>query len=109
MQNVMLTERAASKVTELRSAEGMPNAALRIKVVGGGCSGYTYDLFFDEETGEGDLVTDSSGVRVVVDPMSLSYLAGTEIDYVESLTAAGFKFNNPNAVSTCGCGTSFKA
>lgn len=104
---VSLTTLAASKVNEIRSAEGIEdNMALRLRVVGGGCAGFSYDLYFDEPT-EVDRQVNISGVRVVVDEMSLMYLVGTEIDYVEGLQGAGFKFNNPNVKSTCGCGSSF--
>jgi iron-sulfur cluster assembly accessory protein len=104
---VLITPLAASKVNEIRSAEGIEdNMALRLRVVGGGCAGFSYDLYFDEST-EVDRQVYISGVKVVVDEMSLMYLVGTEIDYVEGLQGAGFKFNNPNVKSTCGCGSSF--
>lgn len=104
---VKLTPLAATKVNEIRSAEGIEdNMSLRLRVVGGGCAGFSYDLYFDEPA-EVDRQVDISGVRVVVDEMSLMYLVGTEIDYVEGLQGAGFKFNNPNVKSTCGCGSSF--
>ena len=79
---------------------------LRLRVVGGGCSGFAYDLYFDQVT-EMDRTFDSHGVKLVVDQMSLQYLAGTTVDYVEGLQGAGFKFGNPNVKSTCGCGSSF--
>ena len=102
-----ITSLAASKVNEIRSAEGIePAMALRLRVVGGGCAGFNYDLYFDEP-GEVDRHFMINGVDVVVDEMSLMYLLGTEIDYVEGLQGAGFKFNNPNVKSTCGCGSSF--
>ncbi len=104
---VLITPGAASKVNEIRAAEGIePNMALRLRVVGGGCAGFSYDLYFDEAT-EVDRQMDIAGVNVVVDEMSLMYLVGTQIDYVEGLQGAGFKFNNPNVKSTCGCGSSF--
>ena len=102
-----ITSLAATKVNEIRSAEGIePAMALRLRVVGGGCAGFNYDLYFDEP-GEVDRHFMINGVDVVVDEMSLMYLAGTEIDYVEGLQGAGFKFINPNVKSTCGCGSSF--
>jgi iron-sulfur cluster insertion protein len=102
-----ITNLAASKVNEIRQAEAIePTMALRLRVVGGGCAGFSYDLYFDEAT-EVDRRFPVNGVDVVVDEMSLMYLAGTEIDYVEGLQGAGFKFNNPNVKSTCGCGSSF--
>jgi iron-sulfur cluster assembly accessory protein len=102
-----ITPVAATKVNEIRSAEGIePNMALRLRVVGGGCAGFSYDLYFDEPT-EVDRQFQTQGVACVVDEMSLMYLVGTEIDYVEGLQGAGFKFQNPNVKSTCGCGSSF--
>jgi len=104
---VKITPTAATKINEIREAEGIePTMALRLRVVGGGCAGFSYDLYFDEGT-EVDRALEMSGVRVVVDEMSLMYLVGVEIDYVEGLQGAGFKFNNPNVKSTCGCGSSF--
>ena len=104
---VQITPVAAAKVNEIRSAEAIePHMALRLRVVGGGCAGFSYDLYFDEAT-EVDRICEIQGVKVVVDEMSLMYLVGTEIDYVEGLQGAGFKFNNPNVKSTCGCGSSF--
>jgi iron-sulfur cluster insertion protein len=104
---VMITPTAADKINEIRSAEAIePQMALRLRVVGGGCAGFSYDLYFDEPA-EVDRVTEIAGVKVVVDEMSLMYLVGVEIDYVEGLQGAGFKFNNPNVKSTCGCGSSF--
>ena len=102
-----ITNLAATKVNEIRQAEGIESQmALRLRVVGGGCAGFSYDLYFDEAT-EVDRRFPINGVDVVVDEMSLMYLAGTVIDYVEGLQGAGFKFNNPNVKSTCGCGSSF--
>lgn len=106
---MMLTDRAAEKVREIREAEGLGDQGLRVRVLGGGCSGFSYDLFFEEETTERDQSFDSHGISIHVDMMSLTYLEGTEIDYVEGLHGAGFKFNNPGAKSTCGCGSSFSA
>lgn len=102
-----LTEIAADKVREIRSQESIePNYALRVKVMGGGCSGFQYDLYFDEKA-EGDYEFESNGVLLVADQMSFMYLMGTSIDYVEGLQGAGFKFNNPTATGSCGCGSSF--
>src|SRR5215813_11665641 len=104
---VRITPVAATKVNEIREAEGIePAMALRLRVVGGGCAGFSYDLYFDEPA-EVDRQLEINGVKVVVDEMSLMYLVGTEIDYIEGLQGAGFKFNNPNVKSTCGCGSSF--
>jgi iron-sulfur cluster insertion protein len=105
---IQLSERACSKVREIQQAEGLEKQALRVRVIGGGCSGFSYDLFFDDELNqEVDEIFDASGIPVYIDMMSLTYLDGTEIDYVEGLYGAGFKFNNPTAKSTCGCGSSF--
>lgn len=102
-----ITPVAAAKVNEIRAAEGIEgNMALRLRVVGGGCAGFSYDLYFDEPT-DVDRKFEAAGVECVVDEMSLMYLVGTEVDYVEGLQGAGFKFQNPNVKSTCGCGSSF--
>jgi iron-sulfur cluster assembly accessory protein len=104
---VRLTPLAVTKVREIRDAEGIEaTMGLRLRVVGGGCAGFSYDLYFDDKT-DVDREFMLDGVRIVVDEMSLMYLVGIEIDYVEGLSGAGFKFNNPNVKSTCGCGSSF--
>ncbi|HUH00805.1 MAG TPA: iron-sulfur cluster insertion protein ErpA [Kofleriaceae bacterium] len=104
---VQITALAAEKVLEIRKAEEIENElSLRLRVVGGGCAGFSYDLYFDEKTPMDKEFT-IHGVHVVVDQMSLMYLLGTTIDYVEGLQGAGFKFNNPNVKATCGCGSSF--
>lgn len=105
---VKITPTAATKVNEIRDTEGIEaHMALRLRVVGGGCAGFSYDLYFDEPVDGVDRQFEMTGVKVVVDEMSLMYLVGVEIDYVEGLQGAGFKFNNPNVKSTCGCGSSF--
>jgi iron-sulfur cluster assembly accessory protein len=104
---VGLTAKAAEKVAEIRAEENIEdNYGLRLKVQGGGCSGFSYDLYFDMPQ-DVDHSFESHGVKLLCDQMSLMYLMGTEIDYVEGLHGAGFKFNNPNVKSTCGCGSSF--
>jgi iron-sulfur cluster assembly accessory protein len=104
---VSLTERAAAKVKEIHAEEKIQEGyALRIKVLGGGCSGFAYDLYFDQQQ-DIDQAFEASGVKMLCDQMSMMYLMGTEIDYVESLQGSGFKFTNPNVKSTCGCGSSF--
>jgi iron-sulfur cluster assembly accessory protein len=106
---VKLTPRAAEKVKAIREEEKIEAGyGLRLKVQGGGCSGFAYDLYFDQPQ-EIDQTFESQGIRMVCDQMSLMYLAGTEIDYVESVQGSGFKFTNPNVKSTCGCGSSFSA
>ncbi len=105
---VTITKKAADMVEATKQEEGLdPSCALRIAVRGGGCSGFEYALDFEDEVRDTDLVYDQEGVKVVIDPVSARYLAGTEIDYSRGMTDAGFKFNNPNAVGTCGCGSSF--
>ena len=103
-----LTDVAATKVAEFLEKHQRPNALLRVRVVGGGCSGFQYQLALDDESRNGDQVIEQNGVKILVDERSLPYLDGTEIDYVEDLMGAGFRFNNPNAVSDCGCGESFQ-
>lgn len=106
---VHLSEKAAAKVREIREAEGLGEQGLRVRVIGGGCSGFSYDLFFEDEITDLDQRFESRGIPIYVDMMSHQYLEGVEIDYVEALHGAGFKFQNPNAKSTCGCGSSFSA
>ena len=104
-----LTEAAAEMAKAARQREGRAESALRVAVVGGGCSGFQYNLGFDDTARPDDVVLEQHGVRVLVDPTSLQYLRGTIIDYVHGLHGAGFKFINPNADRTCGCGSSFSA
>ena len=107
MPAVGLTEAAAAKVQQLAEREGRPGAGLRVKVVGGGCSGLQYQLSFEVDTDEWDQVSEQFGVRVMIDAKSAVYLAGAVVDFVDDLNGAGFKIRNPNATSTCGCGESF--
>jgi len=104
---VSVTEAAAKKVVELRAREGREEARLRLFVKSGGCSGYSYGLAFDDKVNDGDKVEDHAGVPVVIDQFSQQHVAGAEIDYVDSLMGSGFAINNPNAVSSCACGSSF--
>jgi len=104
---ITITENAAAKVKEIAKTEQLEGQGLRLRVMGGGCSGFTYDLYFEEKAGETDETFESNGIQLFVDPLSAQYLEGTEIDYVETLSGAGFKFNNPNVKGTCGCGSSF--
>ena len=97
-------------VKRTRAKEGLGDAyGLRVTIVGGGCSGFQYSLGFDSEQHEGDTMVPFEGVHVLIDEVSLPYVAGTTLDYVEGLHGAGFKFNNPRASRTCGCGSSFSA
>ena len=108
MSVVMLTEPAASKVRELRERDGAAEAALRIKVIGGGCSGLQYQLSFDGASDDDmDHGQEIHGVRLLIDAKSAIYLAGATVDYVDDLNGSGFRIENPNAKSTCGCGESF--
>jgi iron-sulfur cluster assembly accessory protein len=105
-----LTPKAVEMVRQVRAREGLPEThALRVAVVGGGCSGFSYQLDFDGEGRPDDQVIEYEGVEVRVDPTSAQYLRGLQIDYVQSLSGGGFKFVNPNATHTCGCGSSFSA
>ena len=101
------TAAAAAKVKELIAEEGNAALKLRVYIQGGGCSGFQYGFEFDEEQSEDDLAIDTDGVVMVVDPLSLQYLAGASVDYSESLGGAQFVIRNPNAKTTCGCGSSF--
>lgn len=104
-----VTPAAAAKVGELVREEGNPALKLRVYITGGGCSGFQYGFAFEEEQAEDDLAVERDGITVVVDPLSLQYLVGAEIDYTESLSGAQFVIRNPNAKTTCGCGSSFAA
>lgn len=104
---LQLTDTAASKVKEIMTQQNPAPNALRVAVVGGGCSGFSYHMAFDSQENPSDNVYQFDGLTVLVDQMSEMYLDGVQIDYIESLEGAGFKFNNPNVKSTCGCGSSF--
>jgi iron-sulfur cluster insertion protein len=104
---LLFTDAAAGKVRELIAEEGNPELKLRVYISGGGCSGFQYGFTFDEARAEDDLAVDKNGVTLLVDPLSLQYLAGAEIDYSDSLTGSQFVIRNPNAKTTCGCGSSF--
>ena len=104
---ISLTPVAATKVKEIMNLQNPVPTALRVAVVGGGCSGFQYHMAFENQTNESDDVFEFDGLKVAVDQMSSMYLDGVEIDYIESLEGAGVKFNNPHVKSTCGCGSSF--
>ena len=104
---LVFTDAASSKVKTLIEDENNDNLMLRVFVSGGGCSGFQYGFTFDENTSEGDSKVEKDGVTLLVDPMSYQYLVGAEIDYTEGLEGAQFVIRNPNAVTTCGCGSSF--
>ncbi|CAA7623712.1 iron-sulfur cluster insertion protein ErpA [Magnetospirillum sp. UT-4] len=104
---VILTENAAQRVQALIQMEGRPGLMLRLGVSGGGCSGFQYVITLDDSVGDEDMVEEQHGVRLVVDQTSVPFLNGTQVDFVEDLMGASFQFSNPNASSTCGCGSSF--
>ncbi len=104
---LIFTDAAATKVRELILAEGNDALKLRVYITGGGCSGFQYGFTFDEQINEGDTAVENAGVTLLIDPMSYQYLVGAEIDYTEGLEGAQFVIRNPNATTTCGCGSSF--
>ena len=104
---IQLTDNAASKVKEIIQQQNPVPVALRVAVVGGGCSGFSYHMAFDNQENPTDNIYQFDGLKVLVDQMSEMYLDGVQIDYIETIEGAGFKFNNPNVKSTCGCGSSF--
>ena len=104
--NITLTERAANRISKITGADESKDA-LRISVLGGGCSGFQYEFNMDNERNEDDLVIERDGATVLIDSISLVYVLGSEIDYVDDLIGAQFQINNPNATASCGCGTSF--
>ena len=104
---ILLTDKASTKVQELLDAEGNPELFLRVAVRPGGCSGFSYEMFFDSELADGDVETAYGPVKVVVDPASAQWLEGASLDFNDGLQGAGFAINNPNAQRTCGCGSSF--
>jgi iron-sulfur cluster insertion protein len=106
---ISITTLAADKVKEISKSEGLEGQGLRLRVVGGGCAGFQYDLYFEDKPTDLDEQFESHGVKLFVDPLSYQYLDGTEIDYVEGAHGSGFKFGNPNVSGTCGCGSSFQA
>lgn len=106
---VIFTDNAAAKVSELIAEEGNDELKLRVYVSGGGCSGFQYGFTFDEESNEDDTLIEKNGVTVLIDAMSIDYLRGAEIDYKDDINGSQFVIRNPNATTTCGCGSSFSA
>jgi iron-sulfur cluster assembly accessory protein len=106
---VSFTQKAVDMVRAAIEQEGLAGHGIRIGVAGGGCSGFQYTMDFENDAKDGDIVLDQEGLRLFVDPMSAMYLQGVTVDYVQGLQGAGFKFINPNAKNTCGCGSSFSA
>ena len=103
---VALTEKAANKVKSLLEKENKPGYGLRVGVVPGGCSSYTYDIVLEKAPKEDDIVIEEKGVKVFINPASIAFMKGSTVDYIDALTNAGFKINNPNVKTTCGCGHS---
>ena len=106
-ETLKFTDAAARKVGDLIRGEGNPNLKLRVFVQGGGCSGMQYGFEFDEQEQDGDTCVENLGVKLLIDPISARYLRGAEVDFVDNVTGGGFTIKNPNAKSTCGCGSSF--
>jgi len=104
---ITITENASTKVKELITAEGNDDLALRVAVRPGGCSGFSYEMFFDSDVAADDTVAEAGGVKVLIDSASAPYLKGASLDYKDGLQGAGFAINNPNATRSCGCGQSF--
>jgi len=104
---VVLTDKAVEMVKDAMQREGLAGYGIRVGVMGGGCSGFQYSMDFEENPKDGDITVEQGGIKLFVDSMSSMYLQGVTIDYVVGLQGAGFKFNNPNAKNTCGCGSSF--
>ena len=107
MEHISITEAAIAKITDLFAEEGNSNLKLRTFVQGGGCSGFSYGFTFDEEVNEDDFIVEKNNIKILVDAMSMQYLQGAEIDYKEEIAGSQFSIRNPNAQSTCGCGSSF--
>ncbi|HEX9114663.1 MAG TPA: iron-sulfur cluster insertion protein ErpA [Anaerolineae bacterium] len=105
---VTLTDAAAAKLRSIMAEKNLSDYGLRVFVQGGGCSGFQYGMTFDNNPRDVDIVFEQAGLRMIVDPRSIDYIAGANIDYVDSLMGGGFQIDNPNAVSTCGCGNSFR-
>ena len=106
---IKLTENAAKKVGSLLTKQGRPNGVLRVAVIGGGCSGLQYKMDLQDQPANRDILVQSAGIRVVVDPKSALYVTGSELDYLDALQEGGFKVKNPNAATSCSCGESFSA
>lgn len=104
-----VTTKAAEEIKKLLLGENIPNAVLRVRVVPGGCSGFSYEMGFDDETEDSDKLFENEGVKVAIDELSIPYLEGAILDYKDGLNGTGFSINNPNAKGSCGCGQSFNA
>lgn len=103
---INLTEAAVKKIKELSDADDIGHYTIRVKVIGGGCAGFSHDIFYDDQSTDADEIINQDGVKILVDPLSTQYLDGTTIDYLEGAIMSGFKFSNPNVKGTCGCSNS---
>lgn len=106
---ISVTDKASLKIKEISEAEDIGHFCVRVRVVGGGCAGFSYDVFYDDKPTAMDEVEEIKGVTIIIDALSMQYLDGVEIDYLEGVISSGFKFNNPNITKACGCGSSFSA
>lgn len=104
---ITLTVKAAEKIKEIAKEERIDNLSLRVKVIGGKCAGFSYDLYFDQSIAELDETFNQEGIILIIDPLSFQYIDGCEIDFIEKVSGSGFSFTNPNIKSSCGCGESF--
>jgi iron-sulfur cluster insertion protein len=104
---IHITDKAAEKIKEISEAEGIGHCRIRLRVIGGGCAGFSYDLYYEEASTDLDEVEEVKGITVIVDPLSYQYLDGIEVDYATKSMSEGFTFNNPNVSGSCGCGSSF--
>jgi iron-sulfur cluster insertion protein len=103
---ISVTDKAVAKIKEISEAEGIGHFNIRIRIMGGGCAGFSYDVYYEDKPSDLDEVEQVDGVSIIIDPLSIQYLDGVEIDYVEETLSSGFKFNNPNVSGSCGCGSS---
>jgi iron-sulfur cluster insertion protein len=104
---ISVTNKAIEKIKQISEEEGVGHLVIRLKVIGGGCAGFSYDLYFDEVTEENDEIIEQDNIKILIDPVSFQYIEDVEIDFVKEQYSSGFKFNNPNVKGTCGCGSSF--
>jgi iron-sulfur cluster insertion protein len=104
---ISITDKAVEKIKEISEAEGIGHFRVRLRVIGGGCAGFSYDLYYEEVPTEMDEIEEINGITIVIDPLSYQYLDGVEVDYTTKSMSEGFTFNNPNVSGSCGCGSSF--
>lgn len=106
---ITLTSKAIEMIKNIAISEGIEHNNIRVKIIGGGCAGFSYDMYYEEAPTDFDEIVEQDGIKVIIDPLSLQYLEDVEIDFATNTVGSGFKFNNPNIKSTCGCGSSFSA